>query len=88
METAKKGDSVKIHYTGRLDDGEVFDSSKGREPLSFTLGSGQVIPGFDEGVTGMAIGEEKTSRSLTLRRTASASRSCSSRSSGRSCLKT
>jgi len=60
LETAKKGDSVKIHYTGRLDDGEVFDSSKDREPLSFTLGSGQVIPGFDEGVTGMAIGEEKT----------------------------
>ena len=59
MTTAKSGDTVKINYTGTLDDGSVFDSSEGREPLSFTLGSGQVIPGFDEAVTGMAQGEQK-----------------------------
>lgn len=60
MSTAKSGDTVSIHYTGRLNDGSVFDSSEGREPLSFTLGSGQVIPGFDNGVTGMTTGEKKT----------------------------
>jgi peptidylprolyl isomerase len=60
MSQAKKGDSVKIHYTGTLADGTVFDSSAGRDPLGFTLGSGQVIVGFDEAVLGMAIGEKKT----------------------------
>jgi len=59
MAQAKQGDSVKIHYTGRLSDGTVFDTSEGREPLEFTLGSGQVIPGFDEAVTGMNVGESK-----------------------------
>jgi len=59
---AKDGDSVHIHYTGRLDDGTVFDSSRGREPLNFTVGSGQVIPGFDAAVRGMAVGETKTAR--------------------------
>ena len=57
---AKSGDTVQIHYTGTLDDGSTFDSSEGREPLQFTLGSGQVIKGFDDGVTGMAVGEKKT----------------------------
>jgi peptidylprolyl isomerase len=57
---AKEGDSVKIHYTGRLDDGTVFDSSRERDPLEFTLGSGMVIPGFDDAVAGMKVGEEKT----------------------------
>lgn len=57
---AETGKKVKIHYTGRLNDGTVFDSSKGREPLEFVLGSGVVIKGFDEGVTGMEIGEQKT----------------------------
>ncbi|MFN2350309.1 MAG: peptidylprolyl isomerase [Kiritimatiellia bacterium] len=56
----KKGDKVSIHYTGKLNDGTVFDSSREREPLEFTLGSGQVIPGFDNAVTGMAAGEKKT----------------------------
>jgi len=56
---AKHGDTVKIHYTGTLADGTVFDSSTGREPLSFTIGSGQVIPGFEEAVMGMAKDEEK-----------------------------
>lgn len=59
MTTAKKGDAVKIHYTGSLNDGTVFDSSEGREPLAFKLGSGQVIPGFDEAVLGMSIGDNK-----------------------------
>nr|MBP7992577.1 FKBP-type peptidyl-prolyl cis-trans isomerase [Candidatus Magasanikbacteria bacterium] len=57
---ATAGRKVKIHYTGRLNDGTVFDSSKGREPLEFLLGSGMVIKGFDAGVTGMEIGEQKT----------------------------
>lgn len=60
MAQAKQGDTVKVHYTGKLDDGTVFDSSEGRDPLEFTVGSGQVIPGFDTGVTGMSAGESKT----------------------------
>ncbi|MBU2537253.1 MAG: peptidylprolyl isomerase [Proteobacteria bacterium] len=59
MSQAKKGDSVKIHYTGTLEDGTVFDSSAGRDPLVFTIGGGQVIVGFDEAVQGMAIGDKK-----------------------------
>ena len=60
MTQAKSGDTVRIHYTGTLQDGSVFDSSEGRDPLEFQLGSGQVIPGFDDGVTGMTVGEKKT----------------------------
>lgn len=60
MSQAKSGDTVRIHYTGTLDDGTQFDSSAGREPLEFSLGSGQVIPGFDTAVTGMAVGESKS----------------------------
>ena len=60
MTQAKKGDTVKIHYTGRLQDGSVFDSSSDREPLQFTIGNGKVILGFDEAVTGMKVGEKKT----------------------------
>jgi len=60
MATAQKGDRVKVHYRGTLSDGKMFDSSEGREPLEFQLGSGMVIPGFDEGVTGMEVGERKT----------------------------
>lgn len=60
MGQAKNGDKVKINYTGKLDDGTVFDSSAGRDPLGFTLGSGQVIPGFEEAVLGMAIGDNKS----------------------------
>ncbi len=59
---AKSGDTVQIHYTGTLDSGEQFDSSAGGEPLEFTLGGGQVIAGFDKGVTGMNVGEKKTIR--------------------------
>ncbi|OVE81106.1 hypothetical protein BVY04_04065 [bacterium M21] len=60
MSNAKDGDAVKIHYTGTLDDGSVFDSSDGRDPLAFELGSGQVIKGFDDAVRGMIVDEEKT----------------------------
>jgi peptidylprolyl isomerase len=60
MKKAQSGDTVIVHYKGTLTDGELFDSSAGRDPLSFELGSGQVIKGFDEGVTGMEIGEKKT----------------------------
>lgn len=56
----KTGDTISIHYTGRLVNGEVFDSSIGHAPLDFTVGSGQVIGGFDEGVQGMCVGENKT----------------------------
>ncbi|UCC25232.1 MAG: peptidylprolyl isomerase [Gemmatimonadales bacterium] len=60
MANAQSGDTVHIHYTGRLDDGQVFDSSRERDPLSFTLGEGQVIPGFEEAVRGMEPGDSKT----------------------------
>ena len=62
MSNAKSGDTVKIHYTGTLDDGTQFDSSAGREPLEFEVGSGQVIPGFDKAVEGMAVGDNKSVR--------------------------
>ncbi len=57
---AQSGDKVRVHYTGKLTSGVVFDSSEGREPLEFTLGSGMVIAGFDSGITGMQVGEKKT----------------------------
>lgn len=60
MSQAANGDTVKVHYTGKLADGTIFDSSDGREPLEFTIGSNQVIKGFDQGVIGMAVGESKT----------------------------
>jgi len=60
MSQAKTGNTVKIHYTGTLEDGTEFDSSAGREPLEFEMGSGQVIPGFDTAVDGMTIGDSKT----------------------------
>jgi len=60
MSRAKSGDTVKIHYTGTLDDGSEFDSSAGREPLEFSLGAGQVIAGFDSAVDGMTVGDSKT----------------------------
>ncbi len=60
MAEAKQGDTVLVHYTGKLADGEVFDSSKGREPLEFQLGAGMVVPGFEAAVTGMKQGETVT----------------------------
>lgn len=62
MSEARSGDTVRIHYTGTLDDGTQFDSSAGRDPLEFQLGGGQVIPGFDKAVEGMAVGENKSVR--------------------------
>jgi peptidylprolyl isomerase len=60
MAQAQSGNTVRIHYTGRLADGTVFDSSDGKAPLEFTLGESQVIPGFEEAVTGMEPGQETT----------------------------
>lgn len=60
MQQVKSGDKVKVHYHGRLTSGETFDSSAGRQPLEFEVGSGMVIKGFDSGVTGMKVGEKKT----------------------------
>ena len=62
MSKASDGDTVRVHYAGRLEDGTVFDSSEGRDPLEFTLGAGQVIPGFEQAVVGMAVGEKATTR--------------------------
>ncbi len=60
MQQVKNGDTVKVHYHGRLDDGTTFDSSSGRDPLQFEVGSGMVIVGFDNGVMGMQVGDKKT----------------------------
>jgi FKBP-type peptidyl-prolyl cis-trans isomerase 2 len=60
MSDAKPGDTVRIHYTGTLSDGSTFDSSAGRDPLEFTVGSGQIIPGLDRAIPGMTVGEKKT----------------------------
>lgn len=60
MTQVKSGDTVAIHYTGTLEDGTTFDSSKGREPLEFEVGSGQIIPGLDSALPGMAVGDTKT----------------------------
>jgi FKBP-type peptidyl-prolyl cis-trans isomerase 2 len=59
-EPAKNGDRVRVHYTGRLAGGEEFDSSRGGEPLEFTVGAGEVIPGFDEAVRGLRVGESRS----------------------------
>jgi peptidylprolyl isomerase len=60
MQQVKAGDTVRVHYHGRLTDGTTFDSSEGREPLEFQVGSGMVIKGFDDGVMGMSVGQKKT----------------------------
>ena len=60
MQQVKNGDKVKVHYHGKLTNGETFDPSEGRAPLEFEVGSGMVIKGFDDGVTGMAVGDKKT----------------------------
>jgi peptidylprolyl isomerase len=60
MTQAKTGDRVKVHYTGRLETGEVFANSKGGKPLEFSIGTGAFIPGFENGVIGMEVGETKT----------------------------
>jgi len=60
MAQAKSGDKVQVHYTGKLKNGVIFDSSVDREPLEFTLGKGMMIPGFEAAVHGMAVGDSKT----------------------------
>ncbi|WP_299809332.1 peptidylprolyl isomerase [uncultured Roseibium sp.] len=60
MSEAKSGDTVRLHYKGTLDDGSVFDSSEGRDPLEFTVGTGQIIPGLERAIPGMKVGDEKT----------------------------
>ena len=60
MSEVKEGNAVKVHYTGRLEDGSEFDSSQGRDPLEFTVGEGMVIPGFETAVVGMEVGDQKT----------------------------
>ena len=60
MTKVKTGDTVSIHYTGTLADGATFDSSEGREPLEFTVGAGQIIPGLDQAIPGMAVGDKKS----------------------------
>jgi len=60
MTRARKGDKVRVHYTGKLEDGSVFDTSEQDAPLEFTLGRGEVIPGFDQAVLGMTPGQSKT----------------------------
>jgi FKBP-type peptidyl-prolyl cis-trans isomerase 2 len=60
MSLVKDGDTVKVHYTGKLEDGTVFDSSDGRDPLELKVGAGNVIPGFEKGVMGMEVGGSKT----------------------------
>ncbi len=60
MAEAKNGDKVKVHYTGKLTTGEMFDSSEGRDPLGFTVGAGQMIKGFDAAIPGMLVGDKKT----------------------------
>lgn len=60
MTQVKDNDTVKVHYTGKLSDGQVFDSSEGQEPLEFTLGKGQIIPGFEKGLIDMKLNEKKT----------------------------
>ena len=59
MSSVKNGDTVKVHYKGTFDNGEMFDTSEGSDPLAFTVGAGQVIPGFDMALPGMQVGETK-----------------------------
>ncbi len=64
MTEAQNGNTVKVHYTGKLETGEIFDSSEGREPLEFTIGQGQMIPGFEAAIIGMKAGETKNSEKV------------------------
>lgn len=59
-QTVKTGNTIRVEYTGRFEDGEIFDTSRGKQPLSFTVGAGQLIPGFDAAVVEMAVGDQKT----------------------------
>jgi len=59
MSQVKKGDTVRVHYTGRLENGEVFDSSRESQPFEFTVGRGEIIPGFEKGIIGMEVGDTR-----------------------------
>ncbi|MBC5837712.1 FKBP-type peptidyl-prolyl cis-trans isomerase [Flavobacterium muglaense] len=60
MTQVKENNTVKVHYTGKLADGQIFDSSEGKEPIEFTLGQGRLIPGFEKGLIDMKLNEKKT----------------------------
>jgi FKBP-type peptidyl-prolyl cis-trans isomerase 2 len=60
MNQVKENNTVKVNYTGKLSDGQIFDSSEGKEPIEFTLGQGQLIPGFEKGLIDMKLNEKKT----------------------------
>jgi len=60
MSKAKSGDTVRVHYTGKLEDGTQFDSSAGKDPLEFSIGAGDVLPAFDSAVEGMTVGDSKS----------------------------
>ena len=66
MSKIKDGDTVSVHYTGTLASGEVFDSSVERDPLKFTLGKGQLIPGFEQAIMGLSVGEKATTNIPSL----------------------
>ncbi|MEA2570217.1 MAG: hypothetical protein QOI24_2218 [Acidobacteriota bacterium] len=67
MTQAKQGDTVHVHYKGSLEDGTLFDSSEGNDPISFTIGAGEVITGFEEAIVGMSEGDSKTERIVPAR---------------------
>ncbi|OAD40690.1 FKBP-type peptidyl-prolyl cis-trans isomerase [Polaribacter atrinae] len=60
MSQVKENNTVKVHYTGKLTDGQIFDTSEGKEPIEFTLGEGKLIPGFEKGLIDMKVSEKKT----------------------------
>ena len=62
MREARSGDRVRVHYTGTFEDGSQFDSSAGGDPIEFTIGAGEVVPGFEQAVSGMTVGEKKSTR--------------------------
>jgi len=68
MNQVKENNTIKVNYTGKLSDGQVFDSSEGKEPLEFTLGQGPIIPGFEKGVMDMKFNEKKTITLLKRKR--------------------
>ena len=60
MKSAQNGDKVKVHFTGKLENGNIFDTSQDKQPLEFTIGAGQMMPGFENSITGMETGSKKT----------------------------
>ena len=87
MSQANQGDTIKINYTGKFEDGTVFDSSEDKEPLEFTAGEGQMIEGVDDAVIGMSVGDKKMSRCRLKKGTATGWKKWSSISTGHSSLR-